>query len=90
MCFSIVTQTAGQIGDRDLDRCGRPDQKLGKGPREAQAGVCGDRLEERSSCREEVLVGKECTSRPVSDLDTLEDVGAIIKLCLGSRLGPFI
>lgn len=52
--------------------------------------MCGDRLEEMSSCREEVLVGKECTSRPVSDLDTLEDVGAIIKVCLGSRLGPFI
>lgn len=52
--------------------------------------MCGDRLEEMSSCGEEVLVGKERTSRPVSDLDTLEDVGAIIKVCLGSRLGPFI
>lgn len=88
LCFSIVTQAAGQIGERGLDRCGRPDQKLGKGPREAQAGVRGDRLEEMGSCSEEVLVGEEST--PGQNLDSLEDAGAIIKVCLGSRLGSFI
>lgn len=57
LCFSTATQAAGQIGERGLDRYRRPHQKLSKGPREAQAGVCGDRREEMGSCSEEVLVG---------------------------------
>lgn len=52
--------------------------------------MCGDRLEEMGSCSEEVLVGEKSSLRLVSGLDSLEDVGAIIKVCLGSGLGPFI